>query len=140
MHHDDGPRILGPQLVEAVRVQTLPLVFDALVGHAYAGKILGIEKLGPDCRAGRTVRVRFDGNVQALIEGLMDHRDGQRHIAEARAVQVTDVNVRASRGGERQHFAIGLRSTQGIDITFGADVAVGTLYCAANVCTASSSL
>jgi hypothetical protein len=93
-----APRILGPQFVEAALVQALALVLDTLVGHADAGQILRIEELGPDGRAGCTIRVRLDGYVQPLLERSADHRDGQRHIAEAGAVQVADVNVRASRG------------------------------------------
>jgi hypothetical protein len=103
MHHDDGPRILGPQLLEAVLVQALPLVLNALVAHAYAGQILGIEELGLAACADRTVRIRLDGNAQPLLERSVDHRDGQSHVAEARAVH-------SHAGGEGDSTQEGARS------------------------------
>src|SRR5262245_32557877 len=100
MRHDDRSRILLPQFLEAILVQAFSLIFDAPIGHAHSGKIFRIEELGAEGRAGSAIWVSFNRNLQTFFQGLLDHRDSQWHVAKACAVQVTDVNVRASRSSE----------------------------------------
>src|SRR5262249_53753453 len=83
--------------LEAALVQARSLVLDAPLGDTCAKQILRREKFSADRRTGRLVWVRFDRDLEPLVESSMDHQDRQRHVMEAGAVQMADVNSCASR-------------------------------------------